>query len=131
MIPWNKYKAEAKERGALAMEVFVIESKPNASLETIKSCLPLHLAYQAELESLGLLMFAGPLSESSGQFLDGTGLMIYRAQSLAEAHELAQKDPMHSSGCRVFGIKRWLINEGSLQLDIKLSAQSIRLTVDN
>lgn len=130
MISWDDYKAESKARGSLAMEVFVVESKPNASLETIKQFLEAHLAYQSKMESLGALMFAGPLSDASCESLDGTGLIIYRAQSLQEANEIAEKDPMHSNGARSFTIKRWLINEGSLQLDIKLSAQSVTLSVD-
>lgn len=130
MISWNDYKTEAKERGSLAMEVFVVESKPQASLETVKQYLAQHLAYQSKMESLGILMFAGPLSDPSCESLDGSGLIIYRASSLQEANEIAEKDPMHSNGARAFTIKRWLINEGSLQLDIKLSAQSVALNVD-
>jgi uncharacterized protein YciI len=130
MISWNKYKAEAKQRGSLAMEVFVVDSNANATPETVKKYLPEHLAYQEQLESLGILMFAGPVSDASGESLEGSGLIIYRASSLQEANEIAQKDPMHRNGARTFTIKRWLINEGSLQLDIKLSAQAIRLSTD-
>ncbi|WP_413700894.1 YciI family protein [Psychromonas sp. KJ10-10] len=120
MVSWNEYKAEAKQRGSLALEVFVVESNPKASAETIKEYLPLHLAYQAELESLGILMFAGPVSDASGENLEGAGLIIYRASSLQEAQNIAEKDPMHSKGARTFNIKRWLINEGSLH-DLILS----------
>lgn len=130
MIPWNEYKAEAKARGSLAMEVFIIESTPSEGLDAVKSNLHMHLAYQTELESLGILMFAGPISDPSGQYMDGTGFIIYRARTFEEANDFALKDPMHSSGARKYSIKRWLINEGSLQLDIKLSAQSVCMTVD-
>jgi uncharacterized protein YciI len=130
MSKWDDYKAEAKQRGSLALEVYVVKSKPNASMETIKQYLSQHLAYQSQLEALGLLMFAGPLSDSSCESLDGTGLIIYRARSLAEATEMAEQDPMHRHGARIFTIRRWLINEGSLQLDIKLSAQSVALSVE-
>jgi len=34
---------------------------------------------------------------------------------------------MHAGGARAYRIRRWLINEGSLQLDVRLSAQSVRL----
>ncbi|WP_409439136.1 YciI family protein [Psychromonas sp. GE-S-Ul-11] len=130
MISWDEYKKEAKERGSLAMEVFIIESQPQGDLELVKQYLPLHLAYQEELEASGKLMLAGPVSDASGKYLDGGGLIIYRASSLEEANQIALNDPMHSHNARTFTIKRWLINEGNLQLNIKLSAQSIRLTAD-
>ncbi len=130
MISWDEYKEEAKERGSLAMEVFIIESHPQGNLELVKQYLPLHLAYQEELEASGILMLAGPVSDASGKYLDGGGLIIYKASSLEEATQIALKDPMHSHHARKFTIKRWLINEGNLQLNIKLSAQSIRLTAD-
>lgn len=54
-------------------------------------------------------------------------MIIYRAQSLKAAATLDNHDPMHSSGTRSFTICRWLVNEGSLQLDIKRSTQLVRL----
>ncbi|MGX9416778.1 YciI family protein [Vibrio sp. WJH972] len=130
MISWQDYKTEAKERGALALEVFVVESKPNTDLEVIKHYLPSHLAYQAELEASGSLMLAGPMSDSTGESLEGAGLIVYRASTLEKATQLAEADPMHSSGARVFKIRRWLINEGSMQIDIRLSAQVVTLSGD-
>ncbi|RKF14363.1 hypothetical protein DBZ36_17050 [Alginatibacterium sediminis] len=127
MIAWNNYKDEAKQRGSLAMEVYVIESRPSGDVDAVKQHLPAHLAYQAKLESSGQLMFAGPLSSDCGEWMEGTGMILYRAKSLGAATELAQQDPMHINGARSFTIRRWLINEGSLQIDIKLSEQKISL----
>lgn len=128
MIPWNNYKTEAKNRGALAMEVFVVETTPTSNMDEVKQRLPEHLAYQAEKEATGQLMFAGPLSDASGEFMNASGMIIYRAQTIEQARELADQDPMHKYGARTYTIKRWLINEGSLQMNVKLSAQSVTLT---
>lgn len=76
--------------------------------------LPAHLAYQAELENAGVLALAGPLSDTSGELMEGEGLIIYRAASLADACNLAEKDPMHLSGARSFTVRAWLVNEGIL-----------------
>ncbi len=70
---------------------------------------------------------AGPLSDLSGEQMEGVGMIIYRAESLEAAKALAEADPMHMSGTREFTIRRWLVNEGSFQIDFKLSAQSVRI----
>jgi uncharacterized protein YciI len=125
MVAWNQYKLEAKERGALALEVYVVLSTPAAEMEVIKQSLPEHLKYQRQLEADGLLMLAGPLSSAEGEEMNGTGFIVYRATSLEHATQLAQDDPMHQSNARSFTVKRWLINEGSFNLSVKLAAQSV------
>jgi len=126
MPEWSEYKKAAKERGSLACELYAIVSTPVKSPEDLKENLPAHLAYQAELEQQGALVMAGPLSDLAGNAMEGMGMIIYRADSLAAATALADNDPMHKTGTREYTIRRWLVNEGSFQLDIKLSAQSIR-----
>lgn len=127
MVAWNEYKTSAKARGSLAHELFVVESTPAKTPEEVKSVLPDHLAYQAAQEQQGHLAFAGPLSDETGEYMQGCGLIIYRAESLEAARAIAEADPMHSSGTRSFTLRRWLINEGSLQLTVKLSAGDITL----
>jgi len=127
MPAWNDYKADAKQRGSLALELYAVQSEPAAAPEVMKQRLPEHLAYQAEQEKLGNLVMAGPMSDASGEMMEGVGLIIYRAKSLAAAKSLAEKDPMHSTGTRTFSIRRWLVNEGSLSLNVKLSSQSVSL----
>jgi len=127
MVAWTEYKQAAQERGSLALELFVVVSTPVKPPESVKAELPGHLAYQSELEQSGALAFAGPLSDETGDHIQGTGMIVYRAESLEAARALANADPMHSSGTREFTLRRWLINEGSLSLDIKLSAQRIKM----
>lgn len=125
MPAWTEYKREARERGALALELYVARSLPAKSPEDLKAMLPAHLAYQGELEAAGKLAFAGPISDESGDKLLGEGMMIYRAETLEEARALADGDPMHSSGTRRYEMRRWLLNEGSLNLSIGLSRQTL------
>jgi len=127
MPAWKDYKKAAVERGSLAMELYMVLSTPAQSPEALQAQLPAHLAYQADQENNGSLVMAGPLSDDSGELMQGTGLIIYRAESLEAAKKIAETDPMHSSGARTFEIKRWLVNEGSFQIDLKLSAQSVQL----
>ena len=128
MVAWSEYKRIAEERGALAWELYVVTSTPSGAPEEVKSNLPAHLDYQAQQESQGNLVFAGPLSDETGEHMQGVGLIIYRAGSLEQARRIAENDPMHSSGARTFVIRRWLVNEGSLQLELKLSSKKIALS---
>jgi len=127
MVAWTDYRKDAQERGSLALELFAVLTEPTGSPENVKRLLPDHLAYQALQEQRGTLAFAGPLSDDTGEQMLGTGLIVYRADSLEAARALADADPMHAGGARAYRIRRWLINEGSLQLDVRLSAQSVRL----
>ncbi len=127
MPAWEDYKAEAKSRGALAHELFMALSTPTEGLDAVKENLPDHLAYIGSLESNGSLFMAGPVSDETGEEMDGTGMLILRASSFEEAHALVAGDPMHKSGARSFVLRRWLINEGSLSLSVGLSTRSVSL----
>ena len=127
MVAWTDYKQAAKQRGSLALELYVVTSTPTGSPEAIRDNLQSHLAYQQQQEALGALAFAGPLSDLSGEQMEGMGMIVYRAESLAAASAIADADPMHKSGARNYTIRRWLINEGSIQLSIKLSSQTVAL----
>lgn len=128
MVAWADYKSEAKARGALALELYVAQSTPAKAPEDVKAALPDHLAYQAQLETAGQLALAGPMSDESGENMQGVGLIIYRAPSLEAARALAAADPMHKSGARSFTLRRWMINEGSLNLSVGLSTKTVNLT---
>jgi len=121
MVAWSDYKITARVRGALALELFVVESTPAKTADSVKASLPDHLAYQRELELSGVLVLAGPLSDSTGENMVGSGLIIFRAASMEEATVVAENDPMHLSGARSFTLRKWLVNEGSLSINIGLS----------
>ena len=128
MVAWNDYKRTAKERGALALELYAVESTPQKAPEDVKNSLPGHLAYQRDLEARGVLVLAGPLSDDAGETMVGAGLIIYRATSMEEARSLTENDPMHSSGARAFRLRKWLVNEGSLSLNVGLSTGKAELS---
>ena len=128
MPSWEEYKTVARDRGALAFELYVAVSKPNAEPDVLKAMLPEHLAYIGELEKNGRLAFAGPLSDESGTQMQGMGMLILRAQSFEAAQTLVANDPMHAQGFRTFTLRRWLINEGTLQLTVGLSGQTVSLS---
>lgn len=127
MPAWDEYKAEAKARGALAHELYVVQTTPAVEPEVVKANLPDHLAYQAQLEADGKLFLAGPVSDESGEQMQAMGMIVYRAASFEEAKALADGDPMHATGARTYVIRKWLINEGSLTISVNLARQSVAL----
>lgn len=127
MVAWSQYKSEASARGALALELYVAHSTPAGAPDEVEANLPDHLAYQASLEREGKLAFAGPMSDETGELMQGMGLIVYRANSLEEAQQLAAADPMHASGARTYVLRRWLVNEGSLTLAVGLSTGTAQM----
>lgn len=121
MVAWTDYKHTAKARGALALELFVVESTPAGSGDAVKQALPAHLDYQRVQEESGALVLAGPLSDPTGEQMIGAGLIIYRAQTMDAARQLAENDPMHQAGARKFTLRKWLVNEGNLSVNVGLS----------
>ncbi len=127
MPNFSEYKEIAKSRGALAWEVYVVISRPLVGPEEFSKHLPDHLDYLAEQERVGRLMMAGPLSDEEGEGMSGIGLLIWRAESWEEARKLAAGDPMHVAGVKEFEMRRWLINEGSVNVRVGLSTKDIAL----
>jgi uncharacterized protein YciI len=128
MPKWNDYKADAKSRGALAMELFVVQTRPAGDMDLVKATLLDHLAYQKRMEQAGSLFLAGPVSDDTGEMMQAEGMIIYRAADLSEARALADADPMHANGARTYQIRKWLINEGKLNFSVALSSQSIAVS---
>ena len=127
MPAWNDYKDEARSRGALAMELFVVTTKPCGDIALVKKTLPDHLKYQKQLEAGGALVMAGPVSDPTGDQMNAEGMIIYRAENLAAARVLADADPMHAVGARRYEIRKWLVNEGKFNFSIALSTQAVDL----
>lgn len=127
MPKWNEYKEIARGRGALAFELYVVETTPCAPSEELQAVLPEHLQYQKEMEAAGKLFLAGPLSDLTGEEMQGAGLIVYRAGSMDDARAIADGDPMHARGKRTYSIRKWLVNEGSPTFSAVLSERGIVL----
>ena len=125
---WSEYKAHSQERGSLAFELFVVNTQPAGDMELVKATLPDHLAYIGSLETAGSLFLAGPVSDETGEHMQAAGMVILRAASMEEARKLADGDPMHSTGARTYTLKKWLVNEGRLNVSVSLGTQGASLT---
>jgi uncharacterized protein YciI len=105
---------------ALRLQLYVVVSSAR-SLAAVMERLADHLAYVRQLEDRHVLFAAGPLMTDDGQFLEGDGLLVYRAASVEQARELADADPMHASGARTYRLRPWLLSDGSIGVRVSLS----------
>ncbi len=113
----------------LQKELFVISTQlaPGATLEKMRKIVPAHLAFQVDLESRGIMFGAGPLFPPDSEVWQGEGLVIIRAQSLADAKAIAAADPMHLSGMREYTVREWMMNEGTVTMKMSFSTGKAQL----
>lgn len=62
---------------------------------------PAHLAYVDMLRREGKVIWAGPFADGEG------GMVIYEADTLAEAKRLASDDPVIKEGVRTLELREW------------------------
>ena len=121
-IPKQVLKAGGTNK-MLQKELYVISTKPAPGVtpEKMREMVPSHLTFQVDLESRGIMFGAGPLFPPDSDHWQGEGLVIIRAQSLAEAKQIAASDPMHTSGMREYTVREWMMNEGTITLKVSYS----------
>ena len=124
---WNEFKDYVRSRGVMAKELFVVHSEPIVDAEEMGALMGEHLSYQKKLEAEGKLFAAGPLGDEDGAVWSREGLIILCAESLEEARALAEGDPMHAQGKKKFSVRPWLMNEGSLRIEIRMSEKSAQI----
>jgi uncharacterized protein YciI len=89
--------------------------------------LPAHWEWLTEVEERGHLFASGPFVASDGNSYPGDGLLIFRADSLAEATAIAEADPIHQAGLRTLEIRPWEMNEGGFTLSVRYSDSRFEL----
>jgi len=107
--------------GMLQKQLFVVFTSPTDGMGPVMENIEEHLKFQVELEQRGIMLGAGPFWADDEHTWNGEGMVIIRADSLAHAREIAETDPMHSSGARSFTIRPWLLNEGRITVEVNFS----------
>ena len=120
-VPSAALTAESKQRGYLAKQLYVIFTRAENGIGPIMETLESHLSYQEKLEREGVMFAAGPNWTDDEQSWEGDGMIVYRANSIEHAREIAAQDPMHLSGARAFTVRPWLINEGTISLSVSFA----------
>jgi uncharacterized protein YciI len=105
----------------LQLQLYVVHTTPTSGMGPVMANLEAHLAYQVKMEEAGIYVAAGPHWEDDEETWKGDGMIVVRAKNLAEAHQVAEDDPMHSSGARKFTVRPWLVNEGTVSVRLNFS----------
>ncbi len=118
---WQDHIDHVSAKGVLAKRLYVILTTPTGAIDALAQHLGEHLAYQKDLEARGITFAAGPFADDAEQQWSGEGMIIVRAESMAQARAIADADPMHQSGVRSYRIRPWLLNEGSATVTVRYS----------
>ena len=111
----------------LNKDLYVIFTKPFNGMGPVMENLDEHLKFQVSLEKKGIMFGAGPFWEENEIDWNGEGMVIIRANSINHAKEIANSDPMHSSGARSFIVRPWLLNEGNIEVSLDYSTGKFKL----
>ena len=111
----------------LNKDLYVIFTRPTNGMGPVMENLDEHLKFQVSLEKKGIMFGAGPFWEENEIDWNGEGMVIIRANSINHAKEIANSDPMHSSGARSFIIRPWLLNEGNIEVSLDYSTGKFKL----
>ena len=111
--------ALSKKEGFLAKQLYVVFTTPTNGIGPVMENVKEHLAFQVKLEKEGIMFAAGPNWTDDGKSWEGDGMVVIRANSLADAKQIMERDPMHKSGA--FKIRPWLVNEGTVSVRLNYS----------
>lgn len=75
--------------------MYLMKNEKPINKELIKS----HVEYLRELKRLGKLVLCGPFTDYPG------GMVIFFAEDLVEAINIAESDPFIASGCKSYEIR--------------------------
>lgn len=107
----------------LKKPLWVVMTRAVAPPEEMKRHLKAHLEHQIRLEKAGIMYGAGPATRP-GETVAAFGLIIIRAKDEAEARGIADADPMHASGVRIYELFAWSLNEGRINVQLNFSDQT-------
>jgi uncharacterized protein YciI len=120
-------------QGSLSREqCYVLMMRPNPSPPPMP-CSPeemriVHHDYLLDLERRGILFAAGPFVDENGTRV-GSGMLIIRSNSRAEAEKIGLAEPYTAAGQRLMEFIPWQRNEGTMRLNLRF-ADGV-LEVDN
>ena len=114
--------------GMLQKQFYVVSTSPINGLGPVMAVLEEHLSFLVKLGQDGILFGAGPHWADDEESWHGEGMVVLRADSLDHARQIANQDPMHSSGARKFTVRPWLLNEGGMSVQFDFSTGACTVT---
>ena len=108
-------------------EVYLYVTEPVVSFAEVAKILPDHMDFVHKIESQGTMIMGGQTTIDGADNAAGYGAIMIRANSFEEARRIADQDPMHKTGVRKYTLYKWAINEGELNIRMKLSDGSFQI----
>ena len=108
-------------------EVYLYVTEPVVSFAEVAKVLPDHMNFVHKIESQGTMIMGGQTTIEGATDAGGYGAIMIRANSFEEARRIADQDPMHKTGVRKYTLYKWNINEGELNVRLKLSDASFTI----
>jgi len=105
-------------------EVYLYVTEPVVSFAEVAKVLPDHMDFVHKIENQGTMIMGGQTTIEGASDAGGYGAIMIRANSFEEARRIADQDPMHKTGVRKYTLYKWNINEGELNVRLKLSDAS-------
>ena len=105
-------------------EVYLYVTEPVVPFDEVAKVLPDHMDFVHKIEKQGTMIMGGQTTVEGASDAGGYGAIMIRANSFEEARRIADQDPMHKTGVRKYTLYRWNINEGELNVRLKLSDAS-------
>ena len=97
--------SEAKREQCWVINNEVVEPRP-AGVPPQEQLADLHHAFIDDLDAKGMLVGAGPFLDDSGKRF-GTGMIIFRCATRAEAEKIANSEPYIAHGVRRLKLMPW------------------------
>lgn len=124
MHSMNEPRPDTRHSGAQKVYFACFTEPADATLEEIEAAVPAHKSWAADAEAAGHFLVAGPFLDDDYRYT-GSGMIVVRANSYAEAEAIVAADPMHSTGLRTFRLVPWQLNEGTLPMYARLSTGTL------
>lgn len=125
-MPVSEQPLEKILAGLLHKELYIAITEP-LSGPGLADKLHDHILGQIDLERRNILFGAGPLQDEDKE-RPTRGMFIIRATSFAEARSILDQDVFHKAGMRTYKLFRWSLNEGSINLTVNYSDQTVKIT---
>ena len=110
-------RKEAEEMGMAVYYVYLLKKGPTWSSDPspeINALQEAHLANLRRLADMGKLVINGPLLDSFATSGEIRGMGALKTNSMQEAQDLINTDPMVKVGRLIFELHAWMINKNIL-----------------
>ena len=119
-----------KGLGLRLFQLYVLFGNPSEKWdiesEANQHVLAQHVEFLRDLERSGVMFMGGPFRATDYTW-NGSGMLAVRAESLREAEEIAQRDPLVGKGLRTYEVRGWQLNEGQLRFTLELDSKRVDL----